>query len=122
MSRRMSSSARGGSVTLTTSAPSRAGNGDWGFLNISLKMGDEMDRMALWTRKSHSSVLSIVGPFSVRVARRITSPSGQLNISSESMLAVRGGGRVAEAPKDELDGLKTGDQRSKLMKKIEFKL
>ena len=65
------------------------------MVNISLKMGDEKDRKDLWTRKSRLSL-----PW---VAERITSPSGQLNISSEFMMMVEG--RVVEAP-DRWSGLR----------------
>ena len=88
MYRRMSSKARGGSATSTTSAPFEAVGEGFGSLNMSLKTGDEKDRKGLWTRKSRLSV-----PW---VARRITSASGQLNISSDSMRE-----RVVVAPRNE---------------------
>ena len=64
-------------MTSTMSTPFEGTDEGWGVLNMSLKTGDEMERMSLWTRKSRLSV-----PW---VARRITSPSGQLNISSDMM-------------------------------------
>ena len=80
MNRRMSSSTRGGSVKLTTST-FEVGDEGWGSLNISLKMGDAKERKILWTRKSRLSV-----PW---VLRSMTSPSGQLNISSEVIVTMR---------------------------------
>ena len=61
----------------------------WEILNMSLKTGDEMERMSLWTRKSRLSAPCF--------ARRITSPSGQLNDSSGFMMIVALRGRVVEA-------------------------
>ena len=78
MNRRIRSTARGGSTMSMMGMLLEVAEEGWEMLNMSLKTGDAKDRKILWTRKSRLSE-----PWA---ARSITSPSGQLNISSEFMM------------------------------------
>ena len=88
MKRMMASTARGGSATSMVSTRPGADDEGCASWNISLKTGDVRERRSLWTLKSRLSL-----PW---VAHRITSPSGQLSVSSELTLIVQVGEWLVE--------------------------